>query len=185
MTYKPILAAIAAFFIGLYAGATYFPQHHYTKETIVEKLTIVEGEVKTVTDTQIAYIPKEVIKYIDPTTGQEITQLEKTDIDAQIGKQEINVRLNGQEVAFQKFDDEQFIFEKNKIALNQSSTVTFDVQVKPPVIDKTKRWSIGAGYGSNGLAGKIDFPIGKNERLGGGWVYGDKKTGAAGVSIKF
>lgn len=43
---------------------------------------------------------------------------------------------------------------------------------------------MGVGHGGNGLAGKIDFPIGKNERLGG-WVYGDRKVGAVGVEVKF
>ena len=45
-------------------------------------------------------------------------------------------------------------------------------------------FSIGAGYGNNGPSGKVDFPIGGNARFGG-WAYGDKKTGAVGVSIKF
>lgn len=116
-------------------------QHHCTGKIIETK---VEGEVKTVTDTQIAYIPKEtvIVKYIDSSTGQEVlkNQLGKTDIDARIGKQEINVKLNGQEVAFQKSDDEQFIFEKNKIALTQKSEIIFDAKVEPPVIDRTKRW---------------------------------------------
>lgn len=52
------------------------------------------------------------------------------------------------------------------------------------MIDKTKRWGINIGYGSNGMAGKMDFPIGDNDHMGG-WLYGDKETKAGGVQVRF
>lgn len=182
------IAGIAIFFLGAFVGVKYFApaltQHHYTEKTIVEKPTIVKGEVNTVTDTQIVYVPKETAKYIDPATGKEITAQELTDIEANIGKQQILVSLNGKPLAVQKSEDEKFLFEKNKIALNQTSTITFNATVTPTVIDKTNRWALGVGFGNNGIGGKLDFPIGKHDDVGG-WVYGDKNTGTGGVQFKF
>lgn len=182
------LVGIAIFFLGAFVGVKYFApaltQHHYTEKTIIEKPTIVKGEVTTITDTKIAYVPKEVTKYIDPKTGKEITGQELTDIDANIGKQQIFVSLNGKPLMIQKSEDEKFIFDKNKIALNQTSTITFNATVTPTVIDKTNRWALGVGIGNHGIGGKIDFPIGKNNNVGG-WVYGDKNTGTGGAQLKF
>jgi hypothetical protein len=184
-----LIAGLLIFSAGAFVGVKYFApaltQHHYTNT--VEKPTIVQGEVKTVTDTQIAYVPKETIitKYID-STGKEVTkeELEKTDLQTVIGKPSINIKLNGKEVIFNKADDEKYALEKNKIALNQTSDITFDATITPPTVDNTKRWGVGIGYGMNGLAGKLDFPIGKNNSIGG-WVYGDKETASVGINIKF
>ena len=160
-------------------------QHHYTNT--VEKPTIVQGTVQTETKTQIAYVPKETVitKYVD-ASGKEVTgtTLENTDLDASIAKADFNVRLNGKDVQFTRADDEKYLFEKNKVALNQTSKITFDATVSPTVIDNTRRWAIGAGYGTEGLAGSVRFPIGKNNAVGG-WVYGDKSVKSAGLEVKF
>lgn len=94
------------------------------------------------------------------------------------------MKLNGKEIQFTKADDEQYVLEKNKVALNQTSKITIDATVSPSVVDNTKRWTIGAGYGTNGLAGSVRFPIGKNNAVGG-WVYGDKSVKSAGLEVKF
>lgn len=159
--------------VGFYIGTQYFPR----TET-VERPVIVQGEAQTVT--KIAYVPKEtvVVKYIDAATGQEVTtqQREAVDLDAKIGKTDFVVRLNGKETMFSKAEGEQYMFDKNKLALTQSSTVTIDARV-----DETKRWSIGVGYGNHGMAYKVDFPIGKL----GGWAYKDDESKAAGISVRF
>lgn len=182
-----VLAVMVGTWAGFYIGTQYYPRIE-TETVTVDKPIVVQGEAQTVTKTEIAYVPKEtvVVKYIDSTTGQEVTsiQQEKADLDAQIGKTDFNVRLNGKDVQFTKTDDERFIFDKNKLALNQSNTVTFDAKVEPHIIDKTKHWEIGIGYGSNKWAGKVDFPIGNNNDIGG-WVYGDKETQTAGVALRF
>lgn len=186
------LVLAAVFSAGAFAGVKYLApsltQHHYTETTIIEKPTIVQGEIKTVTDTQVAYVPKEtiIVKYIDSVSGQEVSKetLEDTDISADIGKTQINVKLNGKDIAIQKTDDEKFVFDKNKLSLTQSSTIHFDATVEPTVIDRTKRWSIGVGVGSNGIAGQVNFPIG-NSDYSGGWIFADKHTQAGGVALKF
>ena len=184
-----ILVSIVGFALGLFVGVKYLApsltQHHYTNT--IEKPTIVQGTVTTDTKTQIAYVPKETVvtKYID-STGKEVTStsLEKTDLDANIGKATFNVKLNGKELVFNKADNESYILEKNKVALDQSTVVTFDATVSPTVIDDTKRWSVGVGCGTNGISGKVDFPIGKSNNVGG-FVYGDKKTQSVGVNFRF
>lgn len=181
------LAVMVGAWVGFYIGTQYYPRIE-TKTVAVDKPIIVQGAATTETKTQIAYVPKETVieRYIDASTGKEVTvtKPEVTDLDAQIGKSDFNVRLNGKEVQFTKTDDEQFMFDKNKIALNQSSKITFDATVTPQVIDDTRRWEIGVGYGNNGWAGKLDFPIGNNNDFGG-WVYGDKETKTAGVALRF
>lgn len=184
-----ILASIISFICGLFVGVKYLApsltQHHYTNT--VTQPTIVHGTVKTITDTQIAYVPKETVvtKYID-ANGKEVTStsLEKTDLDATIGKPTFNVQLNGKELVFNKADNERYVLEKNKVSLDQSTVVTFDATVSPTVIDDTKRWSVGIGCGTNGISGKVDFPIGKNNSIGG-FVYGDKKSQSVGVNFRF
>lgn len=156
------------------------------KQTVtVEKETPVYVKGESVTKTQIAYVPKETIieRYID-ADGNEATRetVEATDLDANIGKSEFHVRVNGKEQTFVKEDDERYIFDKNKLTLDQTSKISFDVNVPP--VDKTKRWAVGIGYtNGNEIAYLVDFPIGKSNNLGG-WVYsGDEK--AVGIKWKF
>lgn len=184
--YVIILVAgiIASFMLGISVGKKYLVE----PETVtIEKPIYIEGE--TITKTQIAYVPKEVVveKYIDSTTGKEIDKefIEKTDIEANIGKQNVIVNLNGKEVEFKKTEDEKFVFDKNKIMLEQSNVIKIDATVRPVIIDKTNRWAIGIGKASgSGAAYTLDFPIGKSETFGG-WIYKDDDNEAVGIKIKF
>lgn len=181
-TIKNIIFAIILFCVGVFVGSNYFPREIETK--IIEKPKIVQGETKTAVDTQIVYVPKDRVVYVDKETGEQKIEYEKTDLDATIGKQSFSIKLNGKEIDFQKADDERFVFDKNKIALNQTSTITFAAKVEPTVIDDTKHWGLGVGYGSHNKAGLIMFPINKKSNLDG-WVYADDNTKAAGVIFKF
>lgn len=140
----------------------------------VEKphLNTISSVVESKTKTDIAYVPKTVVK------GKK----EKTDLQADIGKTDFTVKVNGQEQTFTKADDERFIFDKNKLTLDQTSKVTLDVNV--PTRDDTKRWAVGVGYGEDGMAYTVDFPIGKSDTVGG-WVYRDDDSTAVGVKMKF
>lgn len=191
--YLPVFAgSMLIFLLGAFVGVRYFApaltQHHYTQDIIKEQPTIVRGETKTETKTQIAYVPKETIieKYIDAGSGKEISKagLEQTDLQADIGKHDFSVRLNGKDIQFMQADDEKFMFDKNKIALNQTSSITFDATVAPTVIDETKWLSAGIGYGTNGIAYTIDIPIHKEQNLDA-WYYKDKETQAGGVKVRF
>ena len=147
------------------------------------------GETKTETKTEIVYVPKETIKYytIDKNTGETIENMytEKTDIEANIGKPSVNVKLNDKDIEINKADDEKYVFEKNKLKLTQSSNVDFNIHVDPIEIDKTKHWGIGGGYNSkNGATVIAEFPINKKGNIDG-WVTKDSETVAAGIIVKF
>lgn len=133
---------------------------------VPEKEIVTEYQTKT----EIAYVPKVVYK-----DGKE-----KTDIDMQIGKQTLNVKVNGKEMTVDKADNERFVFEQNKLTLDQTSQANINIEV--PTIDKTKRWEVGVGLSNNGVAGMIGFPVKDNM---GGWVAGDKDTTMGGVMIRF
>lgn len=148
-----------------------------------EKPVYVKGE--SVTKTQIAYVPKETVieRYIDGN-GNEVTRqtVETTDLDANIGKTDFIVRINGQSQTFTKDEDERYVFEKNKLALDQTSRISLDVAVPP--VDKTKLWAVGIGYSDEKkIAYSVDFPIGKSNNLGG-WVYSGDEN-AVGIKWKF
>lgn len=99
----------------------------------------VKETVRTETQTQLAYIPRETIKYIDAKTGQEVTK--PLDGQFELGKTEFTYTVNGRPGTFTKTDDEKYVFDKNMLKLNQSSSVTLTVDV--PTIDKTRRNAIG------------------------------------------
>ncbi len=175
--------------VGFYIGTQYYPRIDTKTVTIEkEKPIYIEGKATTDTKTQIAYVPKETIieRYIDAETGKEVTKesLEKTDLNANVGKTEFNVNLNGKDVRFTKTDDEKYVFDKNKVVLNQTSTITFDATVTPQVTDNTKRWGIGVGYGTNGTAYTVDFPVDNSNHLNG-WIYKDDESKTVGLKIKF
>lgn len=146
------------------------------------------GEVKTETKTEIIYVPKETIKYItiDSTTGEEVETeyVEKTDIEVATAKPSVNVKLNDKEIEIQKDDNEKYVFEKNKLQLTQSSQIDFDIHVDPIRIDNTKHWGIGAGYGSNGIAAVVNFPIDKKNNIDG-WIMKDHDATVGGIMVKF
>lgn len=158
-----LLAVAIGFFI---TGWTVCNWQHNCPEAEKEIVT----EYQTETKTEIAYVPKVVYK-----DGKE-----KTDIDMQIGKQTLNVKVNGKEMTVDKADNENFVFEQNKLTLDQTSQA--NINIKVPTIDKTKRWEIGVGLSNNGVAGMIGFPVKENI---GGWVAGDKDTAMGGVMIRF
>lgn len=172
--------------LGFFIGTQYYPK---TETKIIEttKPTIIQGETKTLTETEIKYIPKEtvIVKYINSETGKEVLKekLEDIDLDANINKPNFIVKLNNKEVEFTKSDDEKYLFEKNKLSLNQTSTIIIDTKVSPQVIDNTKYWAIGIGYGENGVAYKLDFPLGK--RYWNGWIYKDDDNSTIGISKRF
>ncbi|HMM21126.1 MAG TPA: hypothetical protein PKA10_10330 [Selenomonadales bacterium] len=111
-----------------------------------EKPPVVQEKVLTRTETQLAYVPKETIKYVDPRTGQEVEQ--KLDGQFEIGRTEFNYTVNGRPGTLVKADNEKYVFDKNMLKLTQTSTVKLDVEV--PTIDRTRRHSIGAWYTNEG-----------------------------------
>lgn len=169
---KLVDVLLFAFVIGITFGLGYYYGSRNTKVVYKDKEPVIKTETQTETKTVIQYVPK----VIDKTTGT----TEKTDMEVNIPKTDFHVKVNGHEQTITKKDDEKYVFDKDKIQLDQKSTATVDIKV--PVIDKSRRWSAGIGYGNYGLAGKIDFPIG---HAVGGWIAGDRKTVMAGISVNF
>ena len=104
-----------------------------------EKPPVVKETVKTVTDTQIAYVPKETVVYRDPVTGQASER--QLDGKMTFAKPEFIFTVNGKPGKFTKTDDERFVFDKNMMQLNQTSTIRVEAEI--PTVDKTKRNAIG------------------------------------------
>lgn len=113
-------------------------------------------------------------KYIYPDGNAE-----KTDVDLNIGKQELAEKVNGKDFVIQKSDDEKYVFDKNKLQLTQTSRA--DLNITVPVIDKTKRWEIGIGASKDGVVGMVGFPIKSNV---GGWIAGRQGEVMVGVVVK-
>ena len=102
---KIFLACVLCFLCGFFTRV--FTHKCPVPEATVETKIQYKDKVKT----EIAYVPKET------TT----TKQENTDLDVNIGKQELNVKLNGKDFKINKSTDEDYLFDKNKVTLNQTS----------------------------------------------------------------
>lgn len=167
-----ILAALCLF-MGGYNAHDYFHACPKTEPVIVT-------EYKDRVKTEIAYVPKETVIYklADGSIGKEAD----ADIDIKINKPELNVKVNEKAFAIRKDDDEKYIFEKNKLALTQTSSA--DLNITVPTVDKTKLYEIGIGVSKDGAVGLVGFPINRGNSLGG-WVAGNEECLMGGVSLKF
>lgn len=159
-----LLLCVATFFLGWSARAWLHTC------PVAEPEIKTEVKYKTDTKTEIVYVPKYI--YQDGST-------EKTDVDVNIGKQELAVKVNGKYFEIQKAEDEKYIFDKYKLQLNQTSRA--DLNITVPVIDKTKHWEIGIGASKDGVVGMIGFPVKNNI---GGWIAGRRGNVMAGVMVK-
>ena len=149
----------ACLFVGIVLGSVFGPHKVDTK--IIEKPTIVKQDAEQKVQTKIVYVQKEA--------G------EKTDIQASIGKPDVTVNVNGHEAVFTKADDEQFVFEKGKLQLDQSSKISLDLQIQPTVIDTTKHHAISLEAGFYG------FGLGYRQDKWHGFIYSgfDRSINAA------
>lgn len=138
----------------------------------------VGADTTTETKTEIVYVPKETIIYKD-ADGQTVEKTEDTDVEINIAKPDLKVKVNGQPFTIEKTDEEKYLFEKNKLQFNQSSSAAMEITV--PTIDNTHRWEIGVGISDDGPVGLVGFPIKKHM---GGWIAGGNGHVMAGVSLK-
>ena len=154
-----VLVAVVIFLGG-------YQTHDYLHSCPLPEAPKVIAETETKVQTEVAYVPK----------------TDKADIDVQIGKPEILVKVNGQETTVQKLDTEKYVFDKNKLSLQQTSKAELNIEV--PVIDKTRRYTLGVGISKDGLVGLVDFPISRKEYIGG-WVAGNGDDVMCGLSVRF
>lgn len=159
-----VVLCLAAFFFGWSARAWL----HICP--VAEPEIKTEVKYKTDTKTEIVYVPKSI--YPDGST-------EKTDVDVNIGKQELAVKVNDKDFEIKKADDEKYVFDKYKLQVNQTSRA--DLNITVPVIDKTKHWEIGIGTSKDGTVGMIGFPIKNNI---GGWIVGRQGNVMSGIFVK-
>lgn len=156
-----VLAAVAIFMGGYHS-------HSYLHTCPLPEAPIVVAESKSNVQTELAYEPK--------------AEAGEADIDVQVGKPELVVKVNGQETTVQKLDAEKYVFDKNKLSLTQTSKAELNIEV--PVIDKTRRWELGVGMSEDGMVGMLGFPISRKEYLGG-WVAGNEDNVMCGLSVRF
>ena len=117
--------------IALFALCGMFYMFH--KQTHVEQPTptlqpeIMNEKATLNTKTTISYVPKErELVYVDnvPTYVQE-----NTDVEANIEKPAVVVKVNGKTQKFDLQENETQKFENGKVVLDQKSTVEFDIKV--------------------------------------------------------
>ena len=154
------LAAVALFMAG-------YNTHNYLHTCPVAETKIVT-EYKDRVQTEIVYVPK--------------AAEEKADIDIKINKPELVVKVNEKEFTVQKADNEAYLFEKNKLSMTQTSNT--DLSITVPVIDKTRRYSVGVGLSKDGMVGLLNFPVSKREYIGG-WVAGNSDIQLGGLTFNF
>ena len=122
------------------------------------KPPIIKEVVRTQTQTSVEYVPKETVVYRDSKTGRELTDKEIESMNINVRPSDFYFTVNGKPGKFTKTDDERWVFDKNKLMLNQTSTATIDIKV--PVIDKTRKWGVGAVVANKGIAPKIEHKAG-------------------------
>ena len=156
-----VLAAVAIFMGGYHS-------HSYLHTCPLPEAPVIVAESKSNVQTELAYEPK--------------AEAGEADVDVKITKPELVVKVNGQETTVKKLDDEKYVFDKNKLTLSQTSRSELNIEV--PVIDKTRRYSVGVGLSEDGLVGMVDFPISRKEYIGC-WIAGNGDNVMGGLTIKF
>jgi len=163
-----IVLALGFAFAGFWLGwAILPPLASYSPNGAIS----VGGKPQIITNTVIRYVEKLV--YPSGTR-------EATDLEAVFSRPEFHVIINGHPATITPAAGETFIFEKNKLELQQTSSVSFEVKISP--VDLTQHYGLGVGIGFNGISGMGSFPA---QGPMDGWVYADRSIGAAGVMIRF
>lgn len=144
-----------------------------------ETKVVTQVEYRDKVKTEIAYVPKETVIY-KMADGSTKSEPEKTDVDVKITKPVLNVKVNNKDFAVTKADDEQYLFDKNKLTLTQTSTANLNIRV--PGVDETKHWGVGVGASKDGAVAALSFPIGG--RLDG-WAAGKHGNVMGGVMLRF
>lgn len=149
-----IIACGVCLLLGGFAGA--YVQSHWgprvtntihTKETITLPPTVVKGDTQTIHSIQ--YVEKEV----DPKTGQK----EKTDVQIDSGKPEVNVLVNGKPFDFKPTFQEGYAFENGKLVYKQNTKFDLSIDTPPPVRIPPDNVSVGAYLGKHSGGATIDI----------------------------
>lgn len=156
-----ILVLILGIFIGRYI---------YPKEVIIKV-----PEVKVVTLDGKKDIKTEVV-YVEKKSG------ENTDVELNVAKQTINVKLNDKLFEITPEFIEEYKFDKGKLVFNQSSS--FDLNVKVP--EQKNGIGLGLLATNKSINGLVSIPLKKNELLIDiGFDYNDGKEYGLGYMFRF
>lgn len=159
--YLIILIALFAF-----CGLFYLThrQTHVEQSTPTLQPKIMNEKAIIGTQTTVSYVPKQKeLRYINniPTYVKE-----DTDVEANIEKPAVTVKVNGKTQKFNLQQNETQKFEDGKVVLNQKSTIEFDVKVP-------ERHELNV-YGQEEFrAGKFHSQVGIDKQ-NGKLVYGAK-----------
>lgn len=139
-------------------------QTHVEQSTPTLQPKIMNEKTTIGTQTTVSYVPKQKeLRYINnvPTYVKE-----DTDVEANIKKPAVTVKVNGKTQKFNLQQNETQKFEDGKVVLNQKSTVEFDVKVP-------ERHELNV-YGQEEFrAGKFHSQVGIDKQ-NGKLVYGAK-----------
>lgn len=158
-----IILIIALFaFCGLFY--IFHRQTHVEQSTPTLQPKIMNEKATVGTKTTVSYIPKErELVYVNnvPTYVKE-----DTDVEANIDKPAVTVKVNGKKQKFDLQQNETQKFEDGKVVLDQKSTVEFDIKVP-------ERHELNV-YGQEEFrAGKFHSQVGIDKQ-NGKLVYGAK-----------
>lgn len=158
-----IILIIALFaFCGLFY--IFHRQTHVEQSTPTLQPKIMNEKATVGTKTTVSYIPKErELVYVNnvPTYVKE-----DTDVEANIEKPAVTVKVNGKKQKFDLQQNETQKFEDGKVVLDQKSTVEFDIKVP-------ERHELNV-YGQEEFrAGKFHSQVGIDKQ-NGKLVYGAK-----------
>lgn len=104
------------------------------------KPPVIKEVVRTQTQTEVAYVPKETIRYINTKTGEEIMAKELESMNINIRPTEFRFSVNGNPAKFQAEKGEKWVFQDNKGKLDQWSQAT--IEIKTPIEDRTRRTAL-------------------------------------------
>ncbi len=158
-----IILIIALFaFCGLFY--IFHRQTHVEQSTPTLQPKIMNEKATVGTKTTVSYVPKErELVYVNnvPTYVKE-----DTDVEANIEKPAVTVKVNGKKQKFDLQQNETQKFEDGKVVLDQKSTVEFDIKVP-------ERHELNV-YGQEEFrAGKFHSQVGVDKQ-NGKLVYGAK-----------
>ena len=158
-----IILIIALFaFCGLFY--IFHRQTHVEQSTPTLQPKIMNEKATVGTKTTVSYVPKErELVYVNnvPTYVKE-----DTDVEANIEKPAVTVKVNGKKQKFDLQQNETQKFEDGKVVLDQKSTVEFDIKVP-------ERHELNV-YGQEEFrAGKFHSQVGIDKQ-NGKLVYGAK-----------
>lgn len=158
-----IILIIALFaFCGLFY--IFHRQTHVEQSTPTLQPKIMNEKATVGTKTTVSYVPKErELVYVNnvPTYVKE-----DTDVEANIDKPAVTVKVNGKKQKFDLQQNETQKFEDGKVVLDQKSTVEFDIKVP-------ERHELNV-YGQEEFrAGKFHSQVGIDKQ-NGKLVYGAK-----------